>query len=78
MSGSKSEDKSNQLFDRDSILELSFDFELPYDINSGAMLQDVITLKNLQSLFLKTNYIQSVPLQLGLIFYIFFVFIYFL
>lgn len=54
-----------QIVDPDSIKELCFDFDLPYDISSSTILNDMVNLKSLQSVFLKTNYLQSIPIQLS-------------
>lgn len=50
------------------ILELGFEFDLPYDINSTSLLNDVLDLKNLRALTLKTNYMVAMPSQLGTLF----------
>jgi len=53
------------MFAVEDIVELGFEFDLPYDINSTSMLNDVLDLHNLKALTLKTNCIVSMPVQIS-------------
>eukprot|EP01119_Soliformovum_irregulare_P016390 TRINITY_DN4726_c0_g1_i4.p1 TRINITY_DN4726_c0_g1~~TRINITY_DN4726_c0_g1_i4.p1 ORF type:complete len:696 (-),score=202.19 TRINITY_DN4726_c0_g1_i4:1254-3341(-) len=55
---------SSTLFQKDSIIGIGFEFDLPYDINSTSILKEILGLKQLQSLTVKTNYIQTFPSEI--------------